>query len=302
MVKHTTRPSSRLFATRSVRRAGHAVMPVEPFRSGARGFVAAASPHRASRAGELERLADRVLADREVVALPHGPVSAGLTEPRFTTRELPALEQDLIEHATRPKRGDRAQLPIDAVRAACGSRGLSDEHAAVVTDLCWGGEHVSVVRAAAGTGKTFVLDAAREAWQSQQIEVLGCALSARAALELSDHAVIPSGTIVQLTGRLVGGGRRPAVARERLVELARPQVEARPRCSRAPDGAPVRPAHLRARHRGVGRPHGDQSRTRDQGRPRAGRWTRVEPRCLRGRRLITPSPRIVSVHRNECGG
>ena len=40
----------------------------------------------------------------------------------------------------------------------------------------------------AGTGKTFALDAAREAWQRSGIAVLGCALSARAACELRDQA------------------------------------------------------------------------------------------------------------------
>jgi len=60
-----------------------------------------------------------------------------------------------------------------------------------------------------GRGKTFVLDAAREAWQSAQIEVIGCALSARAALELSDQAAIPSTTIAQLKGQLADGAGFP---------------------------------------------------------------------------------------------
>jgi Ti-type conjugative transfer relaxase TraA len=158
---------------------------------------------------ELERVADAALLDQQVVALPTGPVPAGLTEPRFTTRELLAVEQDLIDYATRPTYGDRAQVGLDRVHAACDRRGLSKEQSAVVTELCWGGRHVSVVRAAAGTGKTFVLDAAREAWQTRGIDVAGCALSARAALELTDQAVIPSVTIAQLTHRLDTGDRLP---------------------------------------------------------------------------------------------
>jgi len=96
-----------------------------------------------------------------------------------------------------------------AVREALSGRTLSEEQQAVVADLCLRGDGVSVLRAAAGTGKTFALDAAREAWQSADVEVLGCALSARAALELSDQAAIPSVTIAQLLGRLADDASLP---------------------------------------------------------------------------------------------
>ena len=62
-----------------------------------------------------------------------------------------------------------------------------------------------MLRVPAGTGKTFVLDAARQAWQSSRRQVLGCSLSARAALELHDQTAICAVTIAQLTGRLDNG-------------------------------------------------------------------------------------------------
>ena len=65
---------------------------------------------------------------------------------------------------------------------------LSDEQRRLVRALTHSGDGVQVVRAAAGTGKTFGLDAAREAWQNSGVPVLGCALSARAACELRDQA------------------------------------------------------------------------------------------------------------------
>ena len=65
----------------------------------------------------------------------------------------------------------------------------------VVRGLCAGGQGVAVVRAAAGTGTTVTLDAAREVWQASGHRVVGCALSARAALELEDSAGIPAVTI-----------------------------------------------------------------------------------------------------------
>jgi ATP-dependent exoDNAse (exonuclease V) alpha subunit len=54
------------------------------------------------------------------------------------------------------------------------------------------------VRAAAGTGKTYALDAAREAWQQSGSRVIGAALSARAACELRDAAGIESVTTARL--------------------------------------------------------------------------------------------------------
>ncbi len=67
----------------------------------------------------------------------------------------------------------------------------------MVRDLCWRGDGVAVVRAPAGAGKTFALDAAREAWQADGTPVVGCALSARAALELTDQAAIDATTVAQ---------------------------------------------------------------------------------------------------------
>ncbi len=170
--------------------------------------LAEAQPRGASIA-DLEHLADAMLADREVVALPPGPVPAGLTERRFTTRAMLAIEQDLLDHAGHTLADHRAVVPESAMRKSLSGRSLSEEQRAVVGALCGRGDGVSVLRAAAGTGKTFALDAAREAWQAAGIEVHGCALSARAALELADQAAIPSKTIAQLTRRLDDGARLP---------------------------------------------------------------------------------------------
>ncbi|MCZ7629535.1 MAG: AAA family ATPase [Microthrixaceae bacterium] len=53
--------------------------------------------------------------------------------------------------------------------------------------------------AAAGTGKTFSLDAAQEAWQRTSYRVVGCALAASAAPELQAGSGIPSSPIAKLT-------------------------------------------------------------------------------------------------------
>ena len=66
---------------------------------------------------------------------------------------------------------------------------------------------MEVVRAPAGTGKTFALDAAREAWQASGVPVFGCALSAKAAGELRDQAAIDTTTIARLTYALEKGAQ-----------------------------------------------------------------------------------------------
>ena len=163
-----------------------------------------------ARVDELENLAARVLADPEIVALPDGKARAGVLEPRFTTREMLATEAELIACARRRQRERVARVPGYVLHEQLRDHAtLSDEQRAVVRGLCGSGDGVAVVRAAAGTGKTFTLDAAREAWQASGHQVVGCALSARAALELEDSAGIPSVTIAAAKRSLAEGRELP---------------------------------------------------------------------------------------------
>src|SRR5258708_37920930 len=68
----------------------------------------------------------------------------------------------------------------------------------MVERLVTSGAGVEVVIGPAGTGKTYALEAARAGWQQQRVGVIGCALAARAALELQAGAGIPSVTIDRL--------------------------------------------------------------------------------------------------------
>jgi hypothetical protein len=72
----------------------------------------------------------------------------------------------------------------------------------MVRRLTGSGAGVEVVVGKAGTGKTYALDAAREAWEASGIPVTGVALAARAALELEASAGIRSTTLARLLGQL----------------------------------------------------------------------------------------------------
>lgn len=143
----------------------------------------------------VERLTDEYLRRPEVVTIGWHE-RTGTT---FSTTELVELEQSVVDLA---EHGLTAGVGVAVERAVEGAveirPSISDEQAAVVTEMCTSGRGVEVLVAAAGTGKTFSLDAAREAWQRSGYTVIGCALSASAAHELHGGSGIRSSTIAML--------------------------------------------------------------------------------------------------------
>ena len=145
--------------------------------------------------GTVERLADEYLRRPEIVMIGWNE-RTGTT---FSTSELIELEQSVVDLAESGLTADVGVAVETAVEGAVETRpSISDEQAAVVTGMCRSGRGVEVLVAAAGTGKTFSLDAAREAWQRSGYTVIGCALSASAAHELQGGSGIRSSTIAML--------------------------------------------------------------------------------------------------------
>jgi conjugative relaxase-like TrwC/TraI family protein len=129
-------------------------------------------------------------------------VPAEVDERRYTTKGLLLTEQRAINRAL--DRHDAGVAVADdrhrdlAVRR----RTLTQEQQAMVHRLAGSGAGVEVVVGKAGTGKTYALDAAREAWEASGIPVTGVALAARAALELQQSAGIRSTTLARLLTQL----------------------------------------------------------------------------------------------------
>lgn len=144
---------------------------------------------------DLRAQADGLVASPEVVAL-SVPAQA---ERRYSTAELVALEAGLLERAARQTGAGLSVVGPEHLEAALAKRpSLSEEQKEMVGTLTTSGAGVQVVVGRAGAGKTFALDAAREAWESAGHRVIGTALAARAAAELQSGAGIPSTTLDRL--------------------------------------------------------------------------------------------------------
>ena len=125
---------------------------------------------------------------------------------RYSTREHLALERSLIERIAAMTDTGSGLADANAVRRAISSRPtLSDEQQRLIRRLCLDGAGVGVIAGKAGTGKTFALAAAREAWQAAGYPVLGAAVARRAARELQDGAGIESTSVAAMLGELQRG-------------------------------------------------------------------------------------------------
>jgi conjugative relaxase-like TrwC/TraI family protein len=148
---------------------------------------------------ELERGADAMVASPHAVAVAEG---------RWTTPEMLALERRTVELAAAAARAAGVANSAAAERALDARPSLGADQREVVRAITGSGRPVDIVIGPAGTGKTFSLDAAREAWEASGYRVLGTSLAARAAAELQSGAGIASQTIDRLRMRLAQGYER----------------------------------------------------------------------------------------------
>lgn len=132
-----------------------------------------------------------------------GRLIRGGEEPRYSTPELLTRERRTLDGAVARRNDAIAQVDDAVIAAALAHRPtLSDEQRHMITTLTRSGAGVQVVIGKAGSGKTFALDAAREAWQAGGVRVIGCALAARAAAGLQDGTGIPCDTLDRLLADL----------------------------------------------------------------------------------------------------
>lgn len=134
-----------------------------------------------------------VLSSAELVPIPGD---------RFTTRAMLELERQamLAAWTLATQRGHASDSHV------C-QRPLSDEQSRALAHVL-GDSGIAVVEGRAGTGKSYMLGAARECWQHAGFRVIGAALAGKAAQGLQDGSGIQSQTLHSLLSEIQGGRLR----------------------------------------------------------------------------------------------
>ncbi len=140
----------------------------------------------------IEKSVAEVKRDAETVAL------ESRQGERYTTKEMQSLEADMAERAERMSRAQGHEVPSAKIQAALSAKPtLSAEQKAAVGHITKSND-LACVQGDAGTGKSFMLAAGREAWEAEGYRVRGASLSGKAAQELEQASGIQSTTLKRL--------------------------------------------------------------------------------------------------------
>lgn len=152
--------------------------------------------------------------DKEVVHLQRREVEAEqrteVQEPQFTTRKMLTLEQEMIETAQNMSKNTSHAVTDEQLGATMAARPtLSQEQGDALRHITRDSGSITLVRGMAGTGKSFLLDAARETWEASGYSVQGVALQGKTAQDLQDGTGIKSQTMHSFLRELQGNGNEP---------------------------------------------------------------------------------------------
>jgi len=128
------------------------------------------------------------------------------TEIRYTTREMLEIEQGLLDRSLARQAEEKHR--VDTANAIAARPTITSEQKAALKHVCEASGAVKIVEGMAGTGKSYMLGAARESWEAAGFEVIGSALSGKAAAGLQEGAGIESQTGHSLLFQLDSGQRQ----------------------------------------------------------------------------------------------
>lgn len=123
---------------------------------------------------------------------------------RFTSQTMLHLEQAMIDNAKNRKNEEHALKKTIVEMALAMPSTISDEQRKMVEHIT-ADDGVSIVEGMAGTGKSFALRVANEAWLAEGYTVIGAALAGNAADGLEEGSNIKSGTLHKLIYDLEDG-------------------------------------------------------------------------------------------------
>lgn len=115
----------------------------------------------------------------------------------YTTLEMIATEVQLAENAKILHETKTHEIKNSNIEAAKSLKTLSKDQEKMLEHCCKA-ESVAVCQGYAGSGKSYALDAVRDAHERQGYKVVGCAPSAKAAVGLEESSSIKSQTLAQL--------------------------------------------------------------------------------------------------------
>lgn len=114
-----------------------------------------------------------------------------------------AIEQGMVATArARANAGVGITDPAQVESAIAARETLTSDQRSMIRTVCQSPAGVVVVEGAAGVGKTFALEACREAFEQSGVSVLGCAVAGRAAGALEEDSAIRSRTVASTLHQL----------------------------------------------------------------------------------------------------
>ena len=144
---------------------------------------------------------------------------------RFTTTDMQAVERRMAETAADLAANGRHNVRRKIVENVPGRTMLNEGQEAALRHVTAKGD-LKLVQGFAGTGKSTMLGAAREAWEAQGFRVRGMALAGIAAEGLRNGSGIESRTIASTLGR-IESGRDTLTSRDILVVDEAGMIESR---------------------------------------------------------------------------
>lgn len=141
------------------------------------------------------------LGDRTRQQVEHTTMKSG---DRYTTSTVIQMEQKMLDGAERLSQKAGFEVSADVVLKCATDKGLSDQQTAALQHLTQPNA-AAVVQGHAGAGKSYLLSAGREAWESDGYDVRGAALSNATAQNLQAEAGIASTSIARLVHDIENG-------------------------------------------------------------------------------------------------
>lgn len=140
-----------------------------------------------------------------LVALRDKNISQRRTCVRYTTREILEIEKGIIEKAACRQHETAHETQCAKILANYSS--LSAEQLIALAHITEKPGSVQLVQGLAGTGKSYLLRAAKAAWENNNLNVIGTSLSGKAAESLEQGSGISSQTLHSLLSELDSGQR-----------------------------------------------------------------------------------------------